>query len=660
MLSVLQQSDIDNLNDWLADPAYRSHIVVGAGAAGSVVAARLAENPGNRVLVVEMGPNNYANQDIDQPTKASLLWEHPDGPKPSPSSLSFETSQQLGRYYTYPRGTGAGGSSNHHSMVDGRGHPVIYDNIAKLVDDPVWSYDNILPYFKKMESYHGSGSDGVVSTRSTRSSNGQDDYHGHDGWLSVQQVQPNNNFSWQLLQAINEVTQAPIRNDMSGDPQQSDGVGLVEFQVNLNGSRCYAFADLLIPTMTANHNLIVIFNSLVTKVVFDYIDGSNLDGSRQQPTTVGVEILHGHNLYLVDRSQMDTAQQQQQPQSQQQSTSNKKLTGQLLCTGEVILAGGAINTPQLLLLSGVGPAQHLTDFNIEVVVDSPQVGANLMDHHEVNVVHELDSDLVLWPHQLQSLLSQISDNPELQHYLSPRQLDLIHSSSNSHNNSSSGGLDGAVVLDWYSGLATDIGHDLHMDHGPGFFFDFDLSSNKPLPDGKVRVDYMRAETNIHDTHTYFHSLIEVLRPSSANGQIKLASADPTVPPVINLALYEDDEACERIARGILTVREIFRHPTLAKVYKQEIFPSQRYATVEQLKTYIKRWSSFGHHIAGTAAMSTSLNQGVVDSRLRVHGVRGLRVVDNSIYPFPYLHGYNVSRGAYLIGELAADFIADDY
>ncbi len=138
MLSQINQETMEKLQNW-AD-----YIVIGAGAAGCIVAARLGEDENNNVLVIELGPNNWGNKWIETPADAGLLWNHPNL-RPSPSSLSFQTNVQKGRKYTYPRGNGLGGSINHHSMVDGRGSREIYDNISELVGDDIWSYKNVLP-----------------------------------------------------------------------------------------------------------------------------------------------------------------------------------------------------------------------------------------------------------------------------------------------------------------------------------------------------------------------------------------------------------------------------------------------------------------------------------------------------------------------------------
>jgi len=609
----------------------KSYIVIGAGAAGSVVAARLAEDPEVNVLVIEMGPNNYGNEYVMSPVDASLMWDNPLGPKFSPSSLSFETSKQLDRHYTYPRGTGAGGSSNHHSLVDGRGSHLIYDNIAKLVNDDIWCYNNVLQYYKKMERYYG-------NQTITYDNN---EYHGSDGWLSVRPSTVKSPFHLQLLNVCHEITGANIRNDMSGPPEQADGVGLIEVQVTEDGKRSYPFGDLLIPTMNKNKNIVVLFNTLTTKVLFDDCN-----------TAIGVNIIHKPNAYYANKSSVDC---------DNNNNNNKQFETSFYCNTEVIISCGAINTPQLLMLSGVGPADHLQQMGINVIVDSPGVGSNLMDHHEVNVVYEFDFNKIVWPSQAASLLNklnQLDDDNSDDNCNKQFKQHLQQFANLDPNSVESREPAGGIVLDWYSGLPTDIGHDLHIDHGQGFFFDFDLSSNKPLPDGKVRTDYEKAQTDIYKPKTYFHSLIEVLRPTSATGSIRLASSDPCVQPIIDLGLYDDDPACERLAHGILMIRDIYNHPTIKHYCKLddnglplELFPSYKYKSIDELKCYIKSWSSFGHHISGTAAMNS-----VTNSRLQVIGTNNLRVVDTSIYPFPYLHGYNTSRGAYLIGEMAADII----
>jgi choline dehydrogenase len=548
---------------------------------------------------------------------------------------------QLGRKYRYPRGNGLGGSTNHHALVDGRGSAQIYDQIAKLVGDKRWSYQNVLPYYKKMESYN-------ISPTDLR-------YHGTDGWLQITRGSSKSPFHKDLIKAAHQTTGAPIRQDASGNPKNADGISVANIHVTPDGKRSSAFKNLLVPQIARNNNIIVLFNTLITKVLIESEDGIL--------RAIGVEGIHKPHAYQVDNSLIDPKADPNQ----------KALKVRFNAKAEIILSGGAINTPQLLLLSGIGPAKHLNEMNIPAVLDRPGVGSDLMDHHEVAITYEINPDKMVWPSQAVSIIKGIDsyleksrDNENKKNKLQKLKTHLARFAD---------GIDqkigeGDIILDWYSGMPSTIGHDLHIAAGEGFFFDFDFTSREPLPDGTLRSDYFNSQftvTHPHFPRVFQFFLLEALKLGKADGSIRLASSDPTVQPILDLALYKDEEAIERMARGILMIRKIVRHPLLKHYYKTdndgnpiEIFPGPKVKTIDQLKEYLKRWSSFGHHISGTAKMGRLNNpSAVVDTQLRVQGIPNLRVIDTSIYPFPYMHGYNTARGAYLIGEMGADFIKAD-
>lgn len=632
MISNLTSKTAAQLKNWA------THIVVGAGAAGSVVAARLAENPQNKILVIELGPNNWGNGIIQIPGDYSLLWDNPLGPQPSPTSLAFETSLQDGRTYRYPRGNGFGGSVNHHSVIDGRGSSKIYDKIAELVGDNRWAYKNVLPHFIKMESYNAPH----VDTQ----------YHGTDGWLQVQQHKGKAPLHAHMIQAAHEITKAPIRHDLSGNPKNTDGIAYVDIQVDPHGKRSAAYENLLAPRLTTQKNIIVLFNTLAAKIIIE----KNKTG---ELIARGVQIIHKPHSYEIDNSAIDIHSNAYKP----------PLKTILNATKEVILSGGAINTPQLLLLSGIGPKEHLELLNIPVILDRSGVGADLMDHNEVAITYEINPQKMVWPGQATYIVENIDKalaktiNPQKKKELQQLKAHYEQFADPKEQKISPG----TVIIDWYSGMPTEIEHDLHIAASERFWFDFDFQDKIALPDGKKRGDYFKSEIDI--THKNFprvfgHFLLEVLKVSNNAGSVRLASASPTKQPILDLALYKDDEAVERMARGILLVREIVKHPLLKEYYlldeagnPKEIFPGAHIKTIEQLKDYIKRWSAFGHHISGTAKMGRPDNPtAVVDTQLRVIGIPNLRVIDTSIYPYPYLHGYNTARSAYLIGEIGADLI----
>lgn len=631
----------NSLTDW-AD-----YIIVGAGAAGSVVAARLAENLDNKVLVLELGPDNQNNPDIMNPKEAPLLWNNPDGPQPSPTCLAFRTKIQDERAYNYPRGNGAGGSTNHHQLIDGRGSKKVYDHISEIVGDNTWSSENVWKYFNKMESYNVP----FVDMR----------FHGSNGWLQIKHQEINSKLQRDYMFTTNIVTGAPIRYDFSSDPNDSSGIGWCDMQIDKDGERSFSFKNLLVPMLQKSNNIVVLFDKLVTKIFLEATDNLTY-------RAIGVETLDSKETpYEVDCT----------INGKNKSSSNgSHIIGTPImyrARKEIILCGGAINTPQLLLLSGIGPSEHLKMHNIPVLLDMPGVGSNLMDHHEVGLTYEVNPLVHVWPSQATNIIKTINAlSEEFYNEFAKTKEYLSQFAANE---------DGMIMFDWFSGFDQDDEYDLHIHSGNSFFFDFDFDSTEPLPNGKQRRDYFHSQfyldkfvkqDDIYLPHVFHTFLIEVLKISRADGTIRLANANPITAPVIDLGLYLDDEACERMAMGILMMRKIVMHPALRSYYKLdpkgrpvEIFPGYHIETIDDLKAYLKKWSSFGHHISGTAKMCNTSKQstaaaiangGVIDSKLRVLNVPNLRVADTSIYPQPFLHYYNTSRAAYVVGEIAADII----
>jgi choline dehydrogenase len=630
MISNLTAKTAAALKDWA------THIVVGAGAAGSIVAARLAENPENKVLVIELGPNNSGNPIIATPGDYSFLWDNPLGLQPSPTSLAFETITQDGRTYRYPRGNGFGGSVNHHSVIDGRGSPKIYDNIAALVGDSQWSYNQLLPYFKKMENYHQPV---------------DKEYHGTQGWLQVQQHKGKSPLHADMIQAAHQATKAPIQKDLSGNPKNNNGISYVDIQVDQEGKRSASYENLLNPYLKDKKNIIILFNTLATKIIIDQKDGAM--------RASGVQVMHKPHAYQIDNSATDV----------QSNAYKAPLKALFNAKKEIILSGGAINTPQLLLLSGIGPKDHLEKVGVPVILDLPGVGSDLMDHNEIAITYEINPEKMIWPSQATLIVDNIDKAlAKTSNAQKKKELQALRDKYAKYADKQEQKVSpGTVIIDWYSGMPTDIEHDLHIAASERFWFDFDFKDKIKLPDGKSRGDYFKSEidiTNSNFPRVFGHFLLEVLKVSHNAGSIRLASSNPTTQAILDLALYKDDEAVERMARGILQVREIVKHPLLKQYYlldeagnPKEIFPGAQVKTIEQLKDYIKRWSAFGHHISGTAKMGKADNpNAVVDTKLRVTGIPNLRVIDTSVYPYPYLHGYNTARAAYVVGEVGADLL----
>lgn len=586
------------------------YIIVGAGAGGGVLAARLAEDRNNKVLLIEAGPDNTHEQNIVTAATWFYLADLPKALSPdgSPCCLSFKTKPQNGKVYGYPRGTGLGGSTNHHAMVDGRGSPVIYDGWAIELGDSRWSGKSLDHYFRKMEKYD----DPMIDH----------DAHGHDGWLAVKKGKLTEEFQHEFIELAQKETGTKWRNDFYDNPDDYSGIGQHDGQTHEDGRRSYVATDLLLPRYEENkkngwNNLVIATDKLVTKVLFD--------GKR----AVGVELIDGPNAYKAD--------------DRHKPSSLDAEVFQLYANKEIILAGGSINTPQLMMLSGIGPRAELEKFGIPVIKDAPGVGKNLQDHMEV--VHSYKFNNLpnkVWKRQ--AALLSLSD---------PKWGEFADMSSLTDN-----GL--GVVWEWHSDLdERDSKHpDLHIHSFQVYFRDFNFNPevfNDPDP---LKAGYIQKTLECLDPvnpQSYFTFLIEITKTEANTGSITLASADPTEPPVIDLQLYASEKDVTRLAKSIEMLRKLMKNPIFDNYQITEELPGAAFEGLEGAKDYIKRYSSFGHHISGTCKMGRVDDpMAVVDTNLKVIGVEGLRICDASI--FPTIPGYNTSRPTYMVGEVLADRI----
>jgi choline dehydrogenase-like flavoprotein len=585
------------------------YVVVGAGAAGAVLAARLAEDGKRTVILIEAGPDNTTDPTIMPAAKFAFLLDMPApvGPEPSPTHWGF-ISEQNGKRYCYPRGTGLGGSTNHHAMVDGRGSPLIYNEWAKQTGDERWTYERLLPYFVKMENYSDIP---YVDDR----------VHGKKGWLHIKRAKLEKGFHPDFLAVAMQDFGMPFRHDFYDNPNNFSGIGWTDMQVHKDGRRSNAAVDLLLPQLETSkkgvNNLQILTDKLAAKVIFE------------KTRAVGVEVIDAARAYKVDVAYRP------------ESKSAKHIT--IKAKKEVIISGGAINTPQLLMLSGIGPKEELTKHGIALVKELPGVGAHLQDHSEVGHIFQmknLPDKVFRWQN---TFLAEAAP-----HYAA--RADTTSFTENYV----------PIVFDWYSGVdAPNPMHpDLHIHLMTVFFRDFnihperykDTDSNKGswLNDFVAMVDAKAPKA----FHTF---LIECVKPAPTKGRIGLNSADPTEPPLIDMQLFGADADVTRVAKGIELVRQIMSHPTIQQYGPEEVLPGFGYKTTDQIKDYLRKYSSFGHHMSGTAKMGKPTDpMAVVDSHLEVIGVEGLRVCDTSV--FPEIPAYNTSRPAYLVGEVLADLM----
>jgi choline dehydrogenase len=524
------------------------YVIVGAGSAGCVLAARLSENPATRVLLLEAGPPDDADE-IRIPAALNLLLQ-------STYDWNYQTTPQeraAGRSVYWPRGRTLGGSSSINAMIYVRGNRYDYNTWRDEYGCEGWGYTDLLPYFLRAEG----------------NSRGASAYHGADGPLSVQDLRTKSPLAAAFVDAAHGCG-VPVNDDFNGARQ--DGVGF--YQVTQQRGRRWSAADAYLRPALGRTNLTVQTDARVTGIV--------LSGGR----ATGVN-------YLL-RGAAETARAE----------------------GEVILAAGAIASPQLLMLSGIGPADHLREHGIAVMADSPGVGGNLGDHPAVTVMWHTPKSRGLWEQ------------------VGPRSLarwQLMHSGPMTANFVESGGFS-----------RSDPGRpapDLQWEALPGPYQDSGLA------DPAVRA----------------LSLVITLVAAGSRGRIRLRSDDPRHKPLIDPAYLSDGADVDTLAAGIAMAREFAAARPMSKMCRSELEPGAAVRTDAETSDFIRRTLTTNYDPVGTCAMggdsklAASRLTSVVDPELRVRGVEGLRVVDASVMPTAPRGNTNAPTIA--IAERAADLIS---
>jgi choline dehydrogenase len=522
----------------MANPDY---VVVGAGSAGCVLAARLSEDPSVRVLLLEAGgkdrhPNVKIPAAFAKQFRTKLDWDFNTDPEPNCD----------GRSLYMPRGKCLGGSSSMNAMLYVRGRPLDYD-LWEAQGAAGWGWEDVRPYFLRAED----------------NERGASEHHSVGGPLHVADERSPRPLTARFLQAA-ETAGIPRIQDYNG-PEQ-DGAALV--QVTQRNGRRWSAADAYLRPAMGRSNLEVVTGA--------HALGVRLEGAR----ATGVRYRERRG-----RERLATAER------------------------EVILAAGAIGSPQLLMLSGIGPADELRDVGVDVRVDLPGVGRNLHDHPYVTCVWDLPQG---------GSLADAEKPKALLEWLLRRTGPLT-----------------STVAEAFAFVRSRPGlpaPDLQFHFAPAYF----------------------VENGFADYDGHAMTMGPVLISPRSRGAVTLRSADPGEQPrIVTNSLAEPEDVAALVA-GVRLAREIARAEPLGSCVGRELFPGEEVVSDADLEADVRRRVELLYHPVGTCRAGSG-EEAVVDPELRVRGVEGLRVADASV--MPVVPGGNTNAPTIMVAERAADLIS---
>jgi choline dehydrogenase-like flavoprotein len=522
------------------------YIIVGAGAAGCVVANRLSADANTKVLILEAGGPD-SNPLIHMPAGFTKL----TGDNVNWGFSTVPQKEMNDRRMHYPQGRTWGGSTSINAMIYIRGNAKDYDEWRDLGNEG-WGYADVLPYFKKSEN-----NERLV-----------DDYHGTGGPLNVAEQVSHTKLTRAFVRSAQEIG-IPYNADVNGAQQH----GVTFYQVTQRNVRRESAATAFLKPALKRPNLTAITHAQVTKVL--------LENGR----AVGVEYLH---------------------KGKQQKTVH--------ANAEVILSGGSVNSPRILLLSGIGPADELQKLGIEVMHDLPGVGKNFQDHMDVYIPAEVSQPV--------SLNGQDRWDRAIRH--------------------------GIQYLLYKTGPVTACVAEA------GLF----LSTSDSVRSPDIQIHCLPAYVVDHGRMPIKGQGVTIntcnLRPKSI-GSVTLTSADPLLPPAIDPNFCGDPEGYDwKISiEGFKWGRRLLAAPSLKPYIKREYLPGPNVQSDEEIKAYIRQWSKTDYHPVGSCKMGAD-EMAVVDTQLRVHGLQGLRVIDASI--MPTLISGNTQAPSIMVGEKGAAII----
>jgi len=527
------------------------YIVVGAGTAGSVVAGRLSENGKYRICVLEAGPTDR-NPFIHIP--AGVLYTLRN-PKINWMYKGVASPGLNGRAINHARGKTLGGSGSINGHIYNRGQAADFDSWADM-GNPGWSYRDVLPWFIKSENMLGAGDDG---------------YHGTSGPFTITDIEQKDPLCDAFIESA-EAVGIPKNPDYNGASQ--DGIAYAQRSVH-QGKRVSPARVFLYPAMKRG-NTRVITNAHVHKI--------DLSGNRADGVTYSLAGAPSQKISIKARR-------------------------------EVILCAGAIASPQILQLSGIGEHSQLQALGLPTVIDLPGVGQNLRDHYAVrSVVRIKNINTINERVRGLSLLREVAKYGLLRSGALALTPTLVYAFCKSNSQLSNG--------------------DIQLTFTPASYPDGVQSGLDKFPGATIAC--------------WQH------RPVSS-GYVRAVSADPFEYPEIQgnyLAVQEDRDV---LVAAMRIARQVTHSKPFSDYVENEIWPGAERQSDEELLDHAMQTGNTAYHPVGTCQMGPATNKAaVVDEKLRVHGVKGLRIADASVMPM--ILSANVNAGTLMIGERAADFL----
>ncbi len=532
------------------------YVIVGGGSAGSALGNRLSSDPGTRVLVLEAGRTDTK---LDPFIHMPAALPYPIGNRLYDWKYTSEPEPHMGgRTVYHARGRVLGGSSSINGMIFQRGNPLDYERWAADAGMEQWDYAHCLPYFKRMET----------------TTAGADAWRGGAGPLVLERGPASSPLFGAFFEAVQQAGH-PLSDDVNGYRQE----GFAPFDRNVSRGRRLSASQAYLHPVMSRPNLDVHTLAQVT--------GLRIAREAGGPRVTGVDYVRGVGRRGARRS---------------------------VVAGEVVLCGGAINSPQLLQLAGIGDPELLKRLDIDVIADLPGVGANMQDHLEVYLQH--------------AAKQPVSIAPWLKHRHKPR-----------------------IGAEWLFGRRG-VGASNHFEAG-GF-----LRSNDRVDYPNLMFHFLPIAIRYDGTRPAGEHGYQVhIGPmySDVRGNLKIRSTDPFEHPALRFNYLSTENDRREWIEMVRAARNILEQPAFAPFSAGEISPGPDVSTDQEIIDWVARDAETALHPSCTARMGTGEDAVVDPTTMRVHGVDGLRVVDASV--MPYVTNGNIYAPVMMLAEKAADLIA---